>query len=879
MRRFQRGLIVALVAALIVNLTPLPTQAQQAILLTLYVPPYMRVEIGKVVEEFEAANPTIKVHLNEQDANERWYSPAYASDEDMEKYYESEIKLTNGGDVIFIPWGGRIQIDSVTLGLFLDLSPLALGDPALNSDDYYPAAWQHFQWDGGLWALPTTTNIALMTYDPVKFDEQGLAYPSASWTLDDVINAARKLTVRDGDKVLTKGVDATWDWPSLLASLMQGETLADTTVVPAAPAIEANARFAALYEPWRAFEAEKFMGPDVPDGGGMITFTAPLAISQQWRLMNAPGNRSDAKHTAASLLPGGKAALDVAGVAVSRGTQYPEESYQLARYLALNIDKVHANYAGTLFTRRSHNANLSASLLGNDQLSPDIKAVIEDGLENGLTRADLRYFDYVNGASFTPGAEANAEPIPAREVLRRAQEKATKRQQELQDKRPSIQIEVYKPDLTALPDGEVALKFTMVGPLNQTPNKQQWDALFAEFAANDPEVGRVEFIQGGYSLEDLTTQYDCFTLNWNPTLFGGTNAVLPLDPLMDADPAFDRDDFIGGVLSFAQQDAVTFGYPLTIAPEVLRVDVAQFEKAGVPIPAVGWSMDEFLDALRQLRSTSDSPDKPILVPNMMFIGGSHFHMLLAANGKLPITFSEGTVTIDFTSTEMVEAIRQVLDLAKEKLIAYEGLFPYAGSIFTANAAMYSEHLTLDDSSFRANTGNRDTTYRFVPYPNGALRPASFMVTSAYISAKSRHPDACYRLIGAVAKHPALLNGMPARRSLLQDPALNAVVGADAVALFERFADQLGQPDAYLIPGGYGGTRPIGGYEVESILFRAFDRYVLEGADLEAELKQAEQLATEYLACIAALPAPDYSNQAWYEPYQACAKQVDPTLVR
>jgi ABC-type glycerol-3-phosphate transport system substrate-binding protein len=879
MVRLRHGLVVVVVIALVLNLAPQPLLAQQDILLTLSVPPYLKANIAEVVADFEAANAGIKVHLNEQDASGSWYVPAYMNDdEDLDKFYDGETALAGGGDVIFVGWGARITPDSTTLGLFLDLTPLASGDSELNSDDYYPAAWEHFQWDNGIWALPLTANVSLMTYDPVKFDDKGLAYPSPSWTLDDVINAARLLTVRDGDKVVTKGFDGLWEWQALLASLMQGDTLADTTVVPAAPAIEQNARFAALYEQWRAFEAEKLMGPDVPEGGGTVTYNAPFAISQQWRLTNNMGNRRDATHTAAALLPGGEAGADFAGVALSRATPYPDEAYRLARYLSLNVDKVHGNFGNTLFARRSHNAS-PASLLTNETLSPALKAVLTEALENALPRAQLRYFDYVNGASFDPGAEADATPRPAREVLRAAQEKAAQMLLTLQEKRDSLQVVIFRPDTAELPAGEVALKFAFVGPLNRLPNQDQWDAMLAEFATTDPEVGRVQFEANSFGLADLTKTYDCFAINWNPLMFNGTNNVLPLDPLMDADAMLDRDDFIGGVLSVGQRANQTFGYPLTIAPEVLRVDVAAFEKAGVSVPAGEWSLNDFLDALRQLRSASEKPESPVFMPNSTFGSGSHLYMFLAAAGAVPINFDQDPVTVDFTSPTMVEAIRQVLDLAKEKLIAYEGLFPFATTGFNNEAAIYADHLMLATTDFRNNNQIGEKEFGIVPFPSGVKRPVSFMVTAAYISAESQHPEACYRLISAMANQPSLLNAMPARRSLLQDPALSAVGGADAMAVFQRFADELAKPDSYVVSGGFSGDRPISSFAVESILFRAFDRYVLEGADLVAELTLAEQYANEYLACTADLPAPDFSSTEWYVPYQACAKQVDPSLVQ
>jgi hypothetical protein len=63
------------------------------------------------------------------------------------------------------------------------------------------------------------------------------------------------------------------------------------------------------------------------------------------------------------------------------------------------------------------------------------------------------------------------------------------------------------------------------------------------------------------------------------------------------------------------------------------------------------------------------------------------------------------------------------------------------------------------------------------------------------------------------------------------------------------------------------------------LFRAADRYVLEDADLAAELAEAELLTTAFLECAAGIEENRESlgNQRYYEELNACALSVDPTF--
>ena len=53
---------------------------------------------------------------------------------------------------------------------------------------------------------------------------------------------------------------------------------------------------------------------------------------------------------------------------------------------------------------------------------------------------------------------------------------------------------------------------------------------------------------------------------------------------------------------------------------------------------------------------------------------------------------------------------------------------------------------------------------------------------------------------------------------------------------------------------------------------AFDAYVLEDADLEAALADAEQITLDFQACVAAIPddVSDFDQQ-----WQTCVEQADP----
>ena len=92
-------------------------------------------------------------------------------------------------------------------------------------------------------------------------------------------------------------------------------------------------------------------------------------------------------------------------------------------------------------------------------------------------------------------------------------------------------------------------------------------------------------------------------------------------------------------------------------------------------------------------------------------------------------------------------------------------------------------------------------------------------------------------------------------------------------LYNAFADQMNVPNAVIISAGSIGT-------ASKWLSRAFDNYVLHGADLVSELRDAEQYTKAYLTCIAepdAEPVPNNPGVIFID--DKCANKIDPTFIK
>jgi hypothetical protein len=122
--------------------------------------------------------------------------------------------------------------------------------------------------------------------------------------------------------------------------------------------------------------------------------------------------------------------------------------------------------------------------------------------------------------------------------------------------------------------------------------------------------------------------------------------------------------------------------------------------------------------------------------------------------------------------------------------------------------------------------------------------------------------------------------MPARRSLLESQTV-AAQGAAAVAFYKELDKLLQDSKTLSLPSDYAGTVSPGTFVLRYWLYRAFDRYVLQDGDLEAELKEAESFAKAYIGCIARIPPNSAATEqeliAYYRQFTDCAVKIDPSL--
>jgi ABC-type glycerol-3-phosphate transport system substrate-binding protein len=338
---------------------------------------------------------------------------------------------------------------------------------------------------------------------------------------------------------------------------------------------------------------------------------------------------------------------------------------------------------------------------------------------------------------------------------------------------------------------------------------------------------------------------------------------------------------VGNTLTLVQKENKTWALPIIVLPEVLRYHSGLFTDAGVAAPENGWTIDQFTDALQALKLSPDDP--PPFVSRGA--GGNYLLQLIAAYGGLPLDRRTDPPTVNFTDPATVDAIRQVLDLAKDGYIAYEELGRATFDIMVNGEqadAIYTESLNGFGlrQILRAGDDTSADPYRITTYPTGDYSTIAYDMGTAYISANTQNADACYRWISTLAQHPELFSSMPARRSVINSADFAVAQGADTVAIYNQLDTLMSDPNTLNFQSPFSGGTDPSDFLLEFWLNRVFDRYILEDADLEAELAEAQNYSTAYQECVANIPAFDeavHDRQTYVQQFLECATSIDPEM--
>jgi len=185
MRGWAGWSLIAVMAALAVSAgcAKKPSAQTQTLRISLFtwVRPQEERANQALIKEFEQAHPQIQVELINEPGPQA-----------MQKLL-GMIAAGEAPDVMSIH--GAMFVPLAAKGALLDLDPLIKQDKAFDLPDFYPRLLNLCRWNKKLYSLPRYASVYVLFYNKDLFDAAGVPHPGASWTWDDYLAAAKRLTV------------------------------------------------------------------------------------------------------------------------------------------------------------------------------------------------------------------------------------------------------------------------------------------------------------------------------------------------------------------------------------------------------------------------------------------------------------------------------------------------------------------------------------------------------------------------------------------------------------------------------------------------------------------------------------------------------------
>ncbi|MGG1880600.1 sugar ABC transporter substrate-binding protein [Paenibacillus cisolokensis] len=267
--------------------------------------------------------------------------------------------------------------------------------PAANVQDYYDASLQPFTYEDKLYGLPWLQQPIMLYVNKHLFDEAGVAYPDDSWTWDDFVQAATKLTKDTSgataeDPNFNSNSMAQWGftvngWPPAQMFIWQngGEVIAEDFSESPIDSPEATEAL--------KFYAELVNGPLTPpqqvirDRG----FDQMFRNGQVAMFMGGAADDLDStiEHVEAFRIPAGRTGIhatfaDILGMGINAKTKHPDAAF------AALLDLTDAIHHWKIMPPRESLADLATLQEMHPEKAHSLEAII-DSMEHARP---YRYF-------------------------------------------------------------------------------------------------------------------------------------------------------------------------------------------------------------------------------------------------------------------------------------------------------------------------------------------------------------------------------------------------------------------------------------------------------------------------------------------------------
>jgi multiple sugar transport system substrate-binding protein len=575
--------------------------------------------------------------------------------------------------------------------------------------------------------------------------------------------------------------------------------------------------------------------------------------------------------TAVSCGPHGHAAEPIqTAFAVSRGTRHPDAAWQLLHFLSRQPpQELWVMPAGPVPARRS----VATATNYWEGVPPALAAALQYAAANN-TANRINYqaapllqeaiADHIDGQ--VPVAVALGQ-LPAQVAA---------------SPEPEVEVVVPPAAVEEEDDDIIRITFTSSFALEDTHRR-----LANQFRQENPGIRVTIAERQDYAATPLgaVAGSDCFLGGTDYLTDSETRAtLLPLGPLLELDDTLGIDEFYSILVQPLIVDGQLWGIPASTSAPYLEYNVQIFEEAGIPPPALDWTLADFLEINQQLtKGIGESKQYGYAeMQPYMNLGSMHaFGVQFVDNSVNPprLDFAAASAMITWY-TNLVQLYQVQPPIYSSSLVAEKQAFELllrAGRVAIWPGG-YSSLVTFGDS------GPLGYEVGVISRPLGPSGYHGYAWTWAYlIQADSPHRQACWEWIKFLSTRPEAVQPvhtalrrttqrfLPAHIETAESEAYVLQVGAEMAAVLKQYVSSGPPPDA--TPAGEGwfsGWMAPGSYWLRDAYLEA----VTGEASVTEALDNADFKFSQYRQCVIDRDAFDD-----YDGWRGCLLEVDRVVWR
>ena len=363
-------------------------------------------------------------------------------------------------------------------------------------------------------------------------------------------------------------------------------------------------------------------------------------------------------------------------------------------------------------------------------------------------------------------------------------------------------------------------------------------------------------------VREMAEMADCF--GWGrPIQADAFDVVRDLQPLLDADAVFQRDDYPEPFLEPFRHDQRLYGLPYKVTLRVLLYNEQIFAQAGLQPPQAQWTLEDFTQAAYQLTTKHNDQYGFAVMRSMQ----DDVLFFLEQSDATLRHDNEGVPRVEFTHQQAIQAIHLYVDLLRNTS-PHQRFGGYTtddqeevvgmSTILNGQVGMWFNFGSAASRFF--NTSGVPTRMAPLPWGQQGVSRHDVELTGLYIAARSQAPEACWTWLKYLSDEPRGYHGaFPTSISVADSDEFAEQTSPDSAAIHQAYRNTLTHTQT-------ASANPLFWHsDVDYFwLYRAIDR-AIQGHDLETELALAQTLTNNHIACVASGGQP-----------RTCALQVDGT---